>query len=114
NDFKDVVFACKHGYYVNGQYHSYESSVQNSDYFYTRPVVEKMSKSKFNVVNPDDIIESHGADTLRMYEMFLGPLEASKPWNTNGIDGVYKFLRRFWNLFHDSNNNFKVSDEAPT
>ena len=61
--------------------------------------IEKMSKSYFNVVNPDDIIDSYGADTLRMYEMFLGPLEASKPWNTNGIDGVFKFLRKFWNLF---------------
>ncbi len=75
--------------------------------------VEKMSKSKYNVVNPDDIIEKYGADTLRMYEMFLGPLEMSKPWNTNGIDGVFKFLRKFWNMFHDSNGNFRVSDQAP-
>ena len=75
--------------------------------------VEKMSKSKFNVVNPDDIIDKYGADTLRMYEMFLGPLEQSKPWNTNGIDGVYKFLRKFWNLFHDSQGNFKISNEEP-
>ncbi len=75
--------------------------------------VEKMSKSKYNVVNPDDIVTRYGADTLRMYEMFLGPLELSKPWNTNGIDGVYKFLRRFWNLFHDNNGNFTVSDAAP-
>ncbi len=76
--------------------------------------IEKMSKSYFNVVNPDDIIESYGADTLRMYEMFLGPLEASKPWNTNGIDGVFKFLRRFWNLFHQRNGSFHVSDAEPT
>lgn len=76
--------------------------------------VEKMSKSKHNVVNPDDIISTHGADTLRMYEMFLGPLEMSKPWNTNGIDGVFKFLRRFWNLFHDNAGNFSVSDADPT
>jgi leucyl-tRNA synthetase len=69
-----------------------------------------MSKSKFNVVNPDDIIANYGADTLRMYEMFLGPLELSKPWNTNGIDGVFKFLRRFWNLFHDDKGNWNVSD----
>ncbi|HNP19624.1 MAG TPA: class I tRNA ligase family protein [Fulvivirga sp.] len=75
--------------------------------------VEKMSKSKYNVVNPDDIIERYGADTLRMYEMFLGPLEQFKPWNTNGIDGVFKFLRRFWNLFH-TDENFMVSEEAPT
>lgn len=75
--------------------------------------VEKMSKSKFNVVNPDDIIEQYGADTLRMYEMFLGPLEQSKPWNTNGIEGVYKFLRKLWKLFHDASGNFAVSDEPP-
>ena len=73
-----------------------------------------MSKSKYNVVNPDQIVDSYGADTLRMYEMFLGPLEQSKPWNTNGIDGVYKFLRRFWNLVHDSTGKFKVSDADPS
>ncbi len=76
--------------------------------------VEKMSKSKFNVVSPDDIIERFGADTLRMYEMFLGPLEQSKPWNTNGIEGVFKFLRKFWKLFHDDEFNFNVSEEEPS
>lgn len=76
--------------------------------------VEKMSKSKHNVVNPDDIVEKYGADTLRMYEMFLGPLEQFKPWNTNGIDGVFKFLRKFWNLFHDENDNFSVFVEEPS
>ena len=76
--------------------------------------VEKMSKSKFNVVNPDDIIERYGADTLRMYEMFLGPLEQSKPWNTNGIEGVFKFLRKFWRLFHNDQWEITVTDEAPT
>ncbi|MGM0408903.1 MAG: leucine--tRNA ligase, partial [Bacteroidota bacterium] len=76
--------------------------------------VEKMSKSLYNVVNPDVVIEQYGADTLRMYEMFLGPLEMSKPWDTNGIDGVHKFLRKFWKLFFDADNNFKVSDEEAT
>lgn len=76
--------------------------------------VEKMSKSKFNVVNPDVLIESYGADTLRMYEMFLGPLEQSKPWNTNGIEGVFKFLRKFWRLFHNENWTFHVNDSVPT
>lgn len=76
--------------------------------------VEKMSKSKFNVVNPDDVIAEYGADTLRMYEMFLGPLEQSKPWNTNGIDGVFKFLRKLWRLFYDDANNFLVIDEKAT
>ncbi len=76
--------------------------------------VEKMSKSKFNVVNPDTLIENYGADTLRMYEMFLGPLEQSKPWNTNGIEGVFKFLRKFWRLFHNEDWTFNVSDAEPT
>ena len=76
--------------------------------------VEKMSKSKYNVVNPDDIIQRYGADTLRMYEMFLGPLEQSKPWNTNGIEGVHKFLRKFWKLFHNDQFDFQVSNTAAT
>ncbi|CDS99896.1 Leucine--tRNA ligase [Sphingobacterium sp. PM2-P1-29] len=76
--------------------------------------VEKMSKSKFNVVNPDDIIDTYGADTLRLYEMFLGPLEQAKPWNTNGIEGVYKFLKKVWRLFHDAEGNFNVSSDQPT
>jgi len=73
--------------------------------------IEKMSKSKFNVVNPDIIIEEYGADTLRLYEMFLGPIEQSKPWNTNGIEGVSRFLQKFWRLFFDNEGNFSVSKE---
>ncbi|TZF84927.1 leucine--tRNA ligase [Pedobacter sp. BS3] len=96
SDFKDAEFILENGKYICGH------------------EVEKMSKSKFNVVNPDDIIERYGADTLRMYEMFLGPLEQSKPWNTNGIEGVFKFLRKFWKLFHDDQFNFSVSDAEPT
>lgn len=95
-DFVDAEFILENGKYVCGH------------------EVEKMSKSKYNVVNPDDIIEEYGADTLRMYEMFLGPLEQSKPWNTNGIEGVYKFLRKCWRLFHNAEGDFIVSDEAPT
>jgi leucyl-tRNA synthetase len=75
--------------------------------------VEKMSKSMFNVVNPDDVVEKFGADTLRLYEMFLGPLEQSKPWDTNGIDGVSRFLRKLWNLFFQG-DAFTVSNEPPT
>lgn len=75
--------------------------------------VEKMSKSMFNVVNPDDIVEKYGADTLRLYEMFLGPLEQSKPWDTNGIDGVHRFLRKVWNLFYKA-DNLSVTDEQPS
>jgi len=95
-EFADAEFILEHGKYVCGV------------------EIEKMSKSKFNVVNPDDLIARYGADTLRMYEMFLGPLEQSKPWNTNGIEGVFKFLRKFWRLFHDEAWNFKVSDEEVT
>ena len=76
--------------------------------------VEKMSKSLYNVQNPDDLIEKYGADTFRLYEMFLGPLESHKPWITNGIEGVFRFMRKLWRLFHDENNQFKVSDEEPT
>ncbi|TNE47910.1 MAG: leucine--tRNA ligase [Bacteroidetes bacterium] len=75
--------------------------------------VEKMSKSKFNVVNPDDMVEQYGADCFRMYEMFLGPLEVSKPWDTKGITGVYSFLRRFWGMFVGEDGAWLPSDEAP-
>ena len=73
-----------------------------------------MSKSLYNVVNPDELIAEYGADTLRLYEMFLGPLEQSKPWDTKGMEGVFRFIRKFWRLFHDDQNNWNVSEEAPT
>jgi leucyl-tRNA synthetase len=76
--------------------------------------VEKMSKSKYNVQTPDELVEKYGADTLRMYEMFLGPLEQSKPWDTKGISGVHNFLRKMWRLFHDENNQVVLSDQSPT
>jgi leucyl-tRNA synthetase len=76
--------------------------------------VEKMSKSMYNVQNPDDLVLKYGADTLRMYEMFLGPLEQSKPWDTKGIEGVFRFLKKFWRLYHDAESNFAVSDETAT
>jgi len=76
--------------------------------------VEKMSKSKYNVVNPDVLIDKYGADALRLYEMFLGPLEQFKPWNTNGISGVASFLKKFWRLFHPEDGPLAVTDEAPT
>lgn len=94
-EFKDATFILENGQYICGW------------------AIEKMSKSMYNVVNPDDIIARYGADTLRMYEMFLGPIEVSKPWDTNGIDGVHKFLRKLWNLFF-SGDQFVVSEEAPT
>lgn len=92
-EFADAEFILENGKYVCGW------------------AIEKMSKSMYNVVNPDQIVEKYGADTLRMYEMFLGPLEQSKPWDTNGIDGVHKFLRRFWRLFFDKTGAWQVSEE---
>ena len=91
-------------------YENAEFILENGEYI-CGWAVEKMSKSMFNVVNPDTVCDKYGADTLRMYEMFLGPLEQSKPWDTNGIDGVHRFLKRFWRLFF-SKENFSLSEEA--
>ena len=96
----------------NPEYRNAEFILENGKYI-CGYAVEKMSKSMFNVVNPDDVVEKYGADTLRMYEMFLGPLEISKPWDTNGIDGVYRFLRKLWNLFYNE-DQLSVSEEIPT
>lgn len=76
--------------------------------------VEKMSKSKYNVQTPDELVEKYGADTLRMYEMFLGPLEQAKPWDTKGINGVHNFLRKLWRLCHNEAGVFTVNDDAPS
>jgi len=94
-EFKDAEFILEDGKYI------------------TEREVEKMSKSKYNVVNPDDICEEYGADCLRLYEMFLGPLEQSKPWNTQGLSGVYGFLKKFYNLYFDG-DTFSVSEEEST
>ncbi len=95
------------------EYNNAEFILENGKYI-CGWAVEKMSKSMFNVVNPDVIIERYGADTLRMYEMFLGPLEQSKPWDTNGIDGCHRFIRKMWNMFTDKEGNLNISDDAPT
>jgi len=87
--------------------------ILENDKYVCGHAVEKMSKSMFNVVNPDVIVEKYGADTLRMYEMFLGPLEQSKPWDTNGIDGVHRFLKKLWGLFYKG-DEFVIIDEKPT
>jgi leucyl-tRNA synthetase len=94
------------------EYETAEFILENGEYR-CGSAVEKMSKSLYNVVNPDDIVVTYGADTLRLYEMFLGPLEQSKPWDTKGIDGVHRFLRKFWRLFHHG-DEFYVSDETAT
>lgn len=95
-DFNDAEFLLEDGKYVCGW------------------EIEKMSKSMFNVQNPDDLVERYGADTLRLYEMFLGPVEQAKPWDTNGIEGTARFIKKFWRMFHDGDNNFCVSDEKAT
>ena len=96
----------------NPEYRTAEFILEEGEYV-CGWAVEKMSKSMFNVVNPDEVCDRYGADTLRMYEMFLGPLEQSKPWDTKGIDGVHRFLRKLWGL-HFDRDTFCVSDDAPT
>ncbi len=95
-EYKDAEFVLEGGKYVCGW------------------EVEKMSKSLHNVVNPDELIEKYGADTLRLYEMFLGPIEQAKPWDTKGIEGVFRFIRKLWRLWHDKNNELSVSDQPAT
>lgn len=95
------------------EYASAEFILENGKYI-CGWAIEKMSKSMYNVVNPDNIVEKYGADTLRLYEMFLGPINQSKPWDSNGIDGCFRFLRKAWNLFFDKVGNLAVSDEAPS
>jgi leucyl-tRNA synthetase len=97
----------------NGEYADAEFVLENGKYI-CGVEVEKMSKSKFNTVNPDDLVNKYGADTFRMYEMFLGPVEMSKPWDTKGIEGVHRFLKKFWRLFMDEQKGLIVTDEAPT
>lgn len=93
-------------------YKNIEYILNDSEEFLCGSEIEKMSKSKWNVVSPDDIVEDYGADTLRLYEMFLGPLEQSKPWSTQGIEGVHRFLKKLWKLFYNQEGNLIVSTEA--
>src|SRR5690606_5940018 len=104
----DVAELSKHG-----GFEEFEFLTETDGGFKVLRDVEKMSKRWLNVVNPDEIIERYGADTLRLYEMFLGPLEQSKPWDTHGIEGTSRFLRKFWNLFFES-DILSVSDVAPS
>ncbi len=113
-EYKAAIFACKNGYYENGAFHSYDGTNITPDDFYTTPVPEKMSKSKYNVVNPDDIVAQYGADTFRMYEMFLGPIDVSKPWDTKGIEGVHRFLKKLWRLFYNAEGSWLVTNDKPS
>src|SRR5690606_13325472 len=104
-DFKEAIFIGEKGEVIEG----------NNDVYKVGREVEKMSKSKYNVVNPDQICAQYGADSLRLYEMFLGPLEQYKPWNTAGITGVHGFLKKLWRLYHQGENEtFYVSDSPPS
>ncbi len=115
NDIKDVKFILEKKIKdENGNIVYVEASQDDPEaVYYCGSEVEKMSKSKYNVVNPEDVIEEYGTDTLRLYEMFLGPIQQSKPWSTEGIEGISRFLKRFWNLFFDG-DTFRVTDEEPT
>ena len=106
----DAIYITFDAFFYEGYWRTWNDeertwSVTDERTFYTRDDVEKMSKSKFNVINPDDVVEKYGADTFRMYEMFLGPVEMSKPWDTKGIEGVHRFLKKFWRLFYKESNS---------
>ena len=109
-EYADATFESASG---TSQHGTFTPQGEATDFvMYTHSEVGKMSKSKYNVINPDDVVDRYGADCFRMYEMFLGPIEQSKPWDTKGIDGVSKFLRKFWSLFFDG-DAFSVSEQEP-
>lgn len=110
-EFEDAIFICPSGQWQAGLLN------KTSDQAFkliTHSEVGKMSKRYYNVVNPDDVVAEYGADCFRMYEMFLGPIQQPKPWDTNGIDGVYKFLKKFWSLFYNDQGIWQVSQAEPT
>ncbi len=110
-EYENAIFECSKGTYQNGIFTSKKDAT--GTHLITHSEVGKMSKSKYNVVNPDSVIEQYGTDCFRMYEMFLGPIEASKPWDVQGISGVSKFLRNFWNLFYQ-NEKFTITEDEAT
>ncbi len=111
-EYAEAIFECSNGTYHKGVFTPKQDP--DGSHLLTASEVGKMSKSKYNVINPDDIVERYGADCFRMYEMFLGPIEDGKPWNTKGIDGVSKFLRRLWSLFFTEQGPVPLSDDAPS
>jgi leucyl-tRNA synthetase len=119
----DAIYVTFDAFFYEGLWRTWNDEertwfVTNERTFYTKDEVEKMSKSKFNVISPDELCEKYGADTFRMYEMFLGPVEMSKPWDTKGIEGVHRFLKKFWRLFKDDEkpegSDWLVTDEKAT
>ena len=111
-DYKEAKFSCAAGSYQKGKFS--EGATEENFKITTKSEVGKMSKRYFNVINPDDVVAKYGADCFRMYEMFLGPIEQSKPWDMNGIDGVSKFLRKLWSLFHNEAGELIVNSDAAT
>lgn len=108
-DYKSAVFECENGIFESGYFKPHGN--EGNAHFHTVSQVGKMSKRLYNVVNPDHVCDEYGADTLRMYEMFLGPLTDSKPWSTKGIDGVYRFLRKLWKVYIDADGTSRVNDD---
>ena len=101
NRYSKACFVCREGFYLNGSWYNHKLAESPMSVFVTTSLGEKMSKSWLNTENPDYLCAKYGADTFRMYEMFLGPVEASKPWDTKGIEGVHRFLKKLWRLFND-------------
>lgn len=113
-EYADAIFECANGILQSGNFKSKPGKEGKGSHLTTTSEVGKMSKRYFNVVNPDDVVEKYGADCFRMYEMFLGPIEQAKPWDTKGIDGVSKFLRKFWGLFFGEAGTLELSNETPS
>ena len=111
-EYKSAIFECANGEFHNGEFKAIGNETNSK--LITHSEVGKMSKRYHNTVDPEDICNEYGADTLRLYEMFLGPLEEHKPWNTQGIEGTHRFIKKLWRLVFDENSNFKLNDEAPT
>ncbi len=112
-EFANAKFECGNGIFQNGEFKASKEGATDSSLI-THSEVGKMSKRYFNVVNPDDVVEKYGSDCFRLFEMFLGPVEQSKPWDTQSIGGVSKFLRRFWSLFYNEAGDFLVTQDEPT
>ncbi len=110
-EYKDAIFECSKGIYEDGQFKAKGKATDS--HLFTNSEVGKMGKRYHNAVDPDDVVNEYGSDCFRMYEMFLGPVEQSKPWDTKGIDGVFKFIRKFWALFYDENGKYLVEDTTP-
>jgi len=112
--YSKAFFITKEGFYSKGHWYNWQKELSKEQHFFTSSAGEKMSKSKLNSVNPNDLVDKYGADTFRMYEMFLGPVEQSKPWDTKGIEGVHRFLKKLWRLFYNEEKGPIWTSSAPS